>query len=70
MLLENLVIHQHALGRLILTLPQRRRRGCPAVSPQVRRRTGSLVEVVDVITVIEALNGSALLCLVPGTCIL
>ncbi|KAA8590224.1 hypothetical protein FQN60_014158 [Etheostoma spectabile] len=54
-LLENLIIHQHAVGRLALSLPHRRRRGCGTPSHQVgagtgnrRRHTGPLVEVIDV----------------------
>lgn len=74
-LLENLVIHQHAVGRLTLSLPHRRRRGNLAPPPRVsagtwsrQSHTGSLVEVIDVVPVIEALDGSVLLCLVPGAC--
>ena len=70
MLLEHLVIHQHVVGRLALSLPHRRRRSCLALPPEVRRRAGSLVEVVDVMSMIEALEGPVLLRLVPGACVL
>lgn len=70
MLLEYLVINEHAAGGLMLMLPQQRWRGCLALPPQVRRPTGSLVEVVDMMLLIEALNGSILLCFAPRTCIM
>lgn len=74
MLLENLIVHHHAVRHLMRPLPYRWRRSSLAPSPLVsagstgdrRRHKGSLVEVIDVMPVVEALDGSVLLTLVPA----
>ena len=81
MLLEHLVIHQHAAGLLLLLLLMLMLLMLQLMLlmllmlmllmlSQLWRYAGSLVEVVDVMPLMEALNGSALLCLVPGSSIL
>lgn len=62
-LLQHLVVHQHVVWRLTGSLPGRGRRGRPA---ELGGQAGPLLQLADVVPVVEAVDGSVLLHLVPG----